>query len=79
MPTATLTAKGQTTIPKSVRDRYRLKPGDRVELIVQDDGAALMVPAISALADLEGMVRATGKRVTIEDMNRAIEKRGGRL
>ena len=30
MATATITVKGQTTIPKSVRDRLHLSPGDRV-------------------------------------------------
>ena len=73
MATATLTSKGQTTIPKSVRDRLRLKPGSRVEFVVQDDGTALMVPATVSLADLEGCLPAPEQPVALEAMDAAIE------
>jgi AbrB family looped-hinge helix DNA binding protein len=79
MPTATITSKGQTTIPKAVRTRLRLKAGDRVEFLVQDDGTALMVPATVRVVDLEGILPAPDKPVSVEEMNRAIRKRGGKL
>ena len=75
MAVATLTSKGQTTIPKSVRDRLSLKAGDRLEFVVQDDGAVLMVPATVSLDDLEGVLPAPARPVTLEEMERAI--RGG--
>jgi AbrB family looped-hinge helix DNA binding protein len=78
MPTATITSKGQTTIPKAVRTRLRLKAGDRVEFLVQDDGTALMVPATVRVVDLEGILPAPDKPVSVEEMNRAIRKRGGK-
>ena len=73
MATATLTSKGQTTIPKSVRDRLRLKPGSRVEFVVRDDGTALMVPATVSLADLEGCLPPPERPVTVEAMGAALE------
>jgi AbrB family looped-hinge helix DNA binding protein len=76
--TATITSKGQTTIPKAVRDRLRLKAGDRVEFVVQADGTALMVPATLGLDDLEGMLPRPRKPVSLEAMDRAIRTRGGR-
>ncbi len=78
MATATITSKGQTTIPKTVRERLRLKAGDRVEFVVREDGTALMVPATVHLADLEGVLPAPKTPVTVEAMNQAIRKRGAR-
>jgi AbrB family looped-hinge helix DNA binding protein len=75
MPTATLTSKGQTTIPKSIRDRLRLKAGDRLDFVARDDGTVLMVPATAHLADLRGMLPKPKRAATIEEMNRAIRAR----
>ncbi len=77
MAVATLTSKGQTTIPKSVRDRLSLKAGDRLEFVVQDDGSVLMVPATVSLDDLEGVLPAPARPVTLHAMKRAIRVRGG--
>ncbi|MCH9019250.1 MAG: AbrB/MazE/SpoVT family DNA-binding domain-containing protein [Proteobacteria bacterium] len=77
MAVGTITSKGQTTIPKSVRDRLALKAGDRLEFVVQDDGAVLMVPATVSLDELEGMLPRPSRTVTLDDMDRAIRERGG--
>lgn len=45
MPTSTVTGKGQTTIPKEIRARLHLQPGDRLEFVVEDDGRAMVLPA----------------------------------
>ncbi len=78
MPMATITSKGQTTIPKAVRERLRLKAGDRVEFVIQDDGNVLMIPATVRVADLEGILPAPQKALSVEEMNRVIRARGGR-
>jgi antitoxin PrlF len=36
--TTTLTSKGQMTLPKAVRDRLGVKPGDRLDFVEDDDG-----------------------------------------
>ena len=78
MALSTLTAKGQTTIPKRVRDRLGLKPGDRIEFISRDDGTALLVPATLPVADLKGCLSAPKRPVGLDDMERAIRRRAGR-
>ncbi len=72
MASATITAKGQTTIPKSVRDRLGLAPGDRVEFVVQDDGTAVMVPATVPLMALKGCLPRPRRALSLEDMDRAV-------
>jgi len=72
MSTATLTSKGQTTIPKDVRDRLRLKPGDRIEFIVQPDGRVLIVPATVDARSLKGLLAPAKRRVSLTEMDDAI-------
>lgn len=78
MPTSTVTSKGQTTIPKEIRDYLHLKPGDRVEFVMDEDGRVVVLPATLDAAELAGILKAPPKPVTIEAMNQAIRKRGGR-
>lgn len=72
MPLATITSKGQLTIPKEVRDRLHLKTGDQVELTVLEDGRALLTPSLS-LQSLGGMLRKPGRARSVSAMQRAIE------
>jgi len=78
MPTSTVTSKGQTTIPKEIREHLRLKPGDRVEFVTDEDGRVVVLPATLDAAELAGILKAPSKPVTVEAMNQAIRKRGGR-
>ena len=78
MPTSTLTSKGQTTIPKDVRKRLNLQPGDRLEFVIDEDGRVLVLPASIDASELAGMLKSPARTVSVEDMNRAIRKRGGR-
>jgi len=43
-----LTVKGQVTIPKRVRDALGLKPGDRVDFVLGDDGRVTLQAAAQA-------------------------------
>lgn len=78
MALATLTSKGQTTIPKRVRERLGLKAGDRLDFVVQDDGTVLMVPATLRAADLIGCLPPPKRVATLDDMERAIRRRATR-
>jgi AbrB family looped-hinge helix DNA binding protein len=69
-----LTSKGQTTIPKSIRDRLNLKPGDRLEFVLQGDRQVLLIPANVGAAELRGILPRTRKRVTLADMDRAVRE-----
>lgn len=75
MSAATLTSKGQITLPKSVRDRLRLQSGDRVEF-VETSAGFMMLPATRDLTELKGMLTRPKRPVSVEDMNRAIARMG---
>ena len=75
MTTATLTSKGQVTIPVDVRQRLGLESGDRIEFIQMDGGYAIK-PAIDDVRSLKGLLRKPAKPVSIADMNAAIRARG---
>lgn len=67
-----ITAKGQATIPKAIRDHLRLKPGDRVKFFVHPDGTVVLLPKLPATA-LRGMLKSRRRRpASIEEMNEAI-------
>jgi antitoxin PrlF len=73
MPAATMTSKGQVTIPKAVREALRLDAGDRVLFLVREDGVVEMRPENVDLKDLVGILKAEGKRLTVEEMDDAIQ------
>jgi AbrB family looped-hinge helix DNA binding protein len=77
MPTSTLTSRGQTTIPKSIREELRLQPGDRIEFILEEDQVVLRRAGADITA-LDGMLdRSDREPVSVEAMNEAIERAAG--
>ena len=73
MAVATLTSKGQTTIPKEIRDLLGLAPGDKLDFVVESDGRVVLRPATLDVRELRGMLRKKGRRaVSLEQMDRAI-------
>ena len=77
MTTATITSKGQVTIPKDVRARLGIEAGDRVEFVEIQDGVFQIVAATQDVQVLKGIVPKPKKPVTIEEMNQAIAEIGG--
>ncbi|MCC5826668.1 AbrB/MazE/SpoVT family DNA-binding domain-containing protein [Alkalimonas sp.] len=76
MTTATVTSKGQITIPASVRNDLKVGPGDRVEFVKVTEGHWEMLAAVEDITRLRGMV--TPKRmVSVEEMNAAIRRKAG--
>ena len=76
MSTSKLTSKGQTTIPKDIRKRLNLHPGDPLEFVIDEDGRVLVLPASRDASELAGMLKPPARPVRVKDMNRAIRKRG---
>jgi AbrB family looped-hinge helix DNA binding protein len=76
MSTATITTKGQITIPADVRRRLGLESGDRVEFVEVEGGFAIK-PANDDVRALKGLLRKPVKPVSISDMNAVIRTRGG--
>jgi AbrB family looped-hinge helix DNA binding protein len=76
MSTATLTTKGQVTIPKDVREHLGVDTGDRLSFVVQDDGSVLMTPITRHIRELGGLLhRPRARAVTLEEMKAGISKR----
>jgi len=78
MTTATMTSKGQVTIPAEVRQRMGLGTGDRIEFVEIEAGAFAIKPAIDDVRSLKGLLRKPGKAVSVTDMNAVIRQRAAR-
>ena len=78
MAVATLTSKGQITLPKEIREQLKLQPGDRVEFLVGPDGRITVWPVTSDVTILKGLIPKPKQPVTREAMRAAIKQRGGR-
>jgi antitoxin PrlF len=76
MSTATVTSKGQITIPADVRQALQVEAGDRVEFLEVEPGRFEVVAATRSVMELKGMFGKAGKTVSIEEMNRTIAARG---
>jgi antitoxin PrlF len=63
MPTdATLTSKGQTTIPKAIRDSLGMKPGDRMTFTLMPDATVVMRVKNKSITKLGGMLQKNGRK-----------------
>lgn len=78
MATATVTSKGQITIPISVREALGIDTGSRIEFVETEKGKYAIVPATSSVQVLKGMLRKPDKPVSIENMNQAIAVQGAK-
>lgn len=76
MATATMTSKGQITIPKVVRDSLHLHCGDKLVFIVNGQDEAVLRPVTASVDQVFGMLHKTGQPSrSVADMNRAIARR----
>ncbi len=67
---SSITAKGQTTLPKAVRDSLAVKTGDEVRYVIVDEGVLIM--PVRPTSRLFRSLRYDGPVVSLEDMDRAI-------
>jgi AbrB family looped-hinge helix DNA binding protein len=84
MPTATITSKGQITIPIEVRKKLGLKAGDRINFFEDQEGKFTFEPKTGSIMDMEGILKhlglpALGYAPTIEEMNQAVLDRASAL
>ena len=70
MQESTVTAKGQTTLPRDIRQHLGLNPGDRVRYLVIGDEVRLVRPR--KVMTLCGALRHAGAPVSLDDMDKAV-------
>ena len=78
MTTATLTSKGQITIPADVRRALNVQTGDRVEFVQVQPGRFELVAATRSVRELKGMFGRSALSLSVEDMNRVIAEQGAK-
>ena len=67
-----ITAKGQTTLPKAVREALSVQPGDRVRYVIQEGQVRIL--RVGPVDRLFGMLQYDGPPVTLEEMDQAISE-----
>lgn len=72
MSSATVTSKGQITIPVDVRTKLGLRPGSRLAFVPTDTGGYEIHPQSASIQGLKGAVPRPSKLVTLEEMDEAI-------
>jgi len=72
MAIATVTTKGQITIPADIRRELGLRTGSRVDFVRVREGAVEMVPVSGTVRSLKGMVAPPSRPVSLDDMDDAI-------
>lgn len=70
MTESSITEKGQTTLPKPVRDFLGLRAGDKVRYFITDGGVRIM--PVRSVGRLCGVLQYDGPAVTIEEMECAV-------
>ncbi len=76
MALATLTNKGQVTIPKAIRTSLGIHSGDKLEFVITDSGEALLIPVTKRVDEVFGILHKPGRKpVSIEEMDAAIKQK----
>lgn len=78
MSAATVTSKGQITIPAAVRASLGLEAGSRVEFVETEKGKFAIVAATNSVQALKGMLRKPAAPVSVDQMNAAIATQGAK-
>src|ERR1035437_5783718 len=79
MPTATMTSKGQITIPVKVRKALGLKPGVRIDFYEVEDGECTFWAKTGSIMEMRGCLPKPDHPISIEEMNQAVLDRAAML
>ena len=74
MTTSRVTSKGQTTIPKEIREQLGIKTGDRVAFLLRDDGV-LLRPVKGTLLDLRGSIKPRKHPEDMDEVRRVAKEK----
>ena len=73
-----MTSKGQVTFPKPIRDKLHLRPGDKIEFMLVEDGSLLVTPVTAPITRLKGMVPKPESPLSLETMDEAVAEAAAR-
>lgn len=71
---ATVTSKGQITLPKEVRKRLRLRAGAKVGFALKSDVSVVMRPVEHSIRDMFGILGKPPRSLTLEEMDEVIKQ-----
>jgi AbrB family looped-hinge helix DNA binding protein len=71
---ATMTSKGQVTVPQEIRDRLRLRSGQRLKFTIEDGNRVVIAQSYARLSELVGVLPKPKRTITLEEMDEAIHK-----
>jgi antitoxin PrlF len=74
MAAATVTSKGQVTLPAEARRRLGIRAGTRLEFIVKDDDRLEVVRVGGSVRDLKGLLPPPARRLSLSEMEAAIAR-----
>jgi antitoxin PrlF len=72
MSTATMTSKGQITVPADVRAAFGLRVGSKIDFVVNAAGELVMRPRAGDIRALRGLMRHSGPPISLGEMNAAV-------
>lgn len=76
MAVATLTTKGQVTIPKEIRDYLQLHTGDKIEIVVTENREAIIRPISKTVDEIFGKLhKPRRKPISLEAMDDAVREK----
>jgi AbrB family looped-hinge helix DNA binding protein len=78
MAIATVTSKGQITIPAKVRDRLGINAGDQVEFLDAEHGQVTLLVRNQSVKRLKGILGKFDRTLSIEELNEGIAERASR-
>ena len=70
MVESSISKKGQTTLPKPVRDTLGVQAGDRIRYVITDSEVRIL--PVRPIQRLFGILRYEGPRIHVEQMEQAI-------
>ena len=76
MAVATITAKGQITIPKYIRDILNLDMGDKIEFVISKENEAVIRPITKTIDEIYGVLHNQSRKAeTLSDIENSIKRR----
>ena len=78
MVAATITTKGQITLPKPVRDHLKLQAGQRVEFLIDDQGTVTVWPVTADVTSLKSVLPPPKISLSLDQIDNVIRERATR-